>query len=250
MNTTGNHRRIVGPLPPMRHRALLIILLSCLSLPAHAQNWQAGGHLVAAFPQGAFKDRVGRAGAGISGLLGYLPDQQPFLLGIRIGLLNYGSQTWTTTGNRGSLEINSANNIMLLHAVGRLQSDDGMFRPYLEGLLGLNWLLTTSSFQTPSESYGEVETQTEIEFDDTAFSYGGGGGLMFLLSRSPKGETEGAEEGYTELLIDVGVQYLAGTRSQYLRQGSIQTSAGTTTYTPLESDTDLLIVQIGVLYRF
>jgi hypothetical protein len=250
MNTTGKQGRVVSPLPRRHQKALLIILLACLSLPAEAQNWQAGGHLLAAFPQGAFKDRVGRAGAGISGFLGYLPDQQPFLLGIRIGLLNYGSQTWTTTGNRGSLEINSANNIMLLHAVGRLQSENGTFRPYLEGLLGLNWLFTTSSFQTPSGSYGEVETQTEIEFDDTAFAYGGGGGLMFLLSRSPEGNEEGVEKGYTELLIDLGVQYLAGTRSQYLRQGSIQTSAGATTYTPLESDTDLLIVQIGVLYRF
>jgi hypothetical protein len=245
--TTRRHRQF----PYTEHCTLLVVLLLLSACPAaHAQVWHASGDLVVGFPQGAFKDRVGRAGIGVSGLIGYQPAQQPFLLGLRLELLNYGSQTWTMPGVNGNTDVNSTNNILLVHALARLQPGEGTFRPYLEGVIGFNWLFTTSSFQHPSTIYGEPNTHTEIEFDDTAFSYGGGGGIMILLSGSQERDEDAVEEVRTEFLVELGMRYVAGARSRYLKAGTIQTSSGGATYAPLESDTDLLMAQVGLSYRF
>lgn len=234
------------------HAGPFLALALLLNIPvlAPAQNWQAGGHLIVGFPQGAFNSRVGHAGFGISGLIGCQPVQQPLLIGIQVGLLNYGSQTWPASTDRGTVEVRSNNNILLVHALVRLQADQGFLRPYLEGLVGLNWLFTSSMFETSPDYYGESETSLEIEFDDTAFSFGGGGGLQILLSGG-EGEGEETEDGgKSEWLIELGVRYLAGSRSQYLKEGAIHTWSGEATFTPLESKTDLLMIQAGIAYRF
>ena len=238
-------RQSNGRLKPSTGSTLLIVLLMVSAAGATAQIWEAGGSFAVGFPQGAFKDRIGSSGLGVSAHIGYRPHEQPYLLGLHAIFLNYGSQTWWATAGGRDLEIQSANNILLMHASGRIQSDAGMFRPYLEGSLGITWLFTTSSFDSWSDPGENPETTVRIEFDDTAFSYGGGGGLAVCFSSSVD------EDGdVTEWCIDLGVRYLAGARSQYLRGGSIQTAGGTVTYTPLESDTDLLVVTAGVIYRF
>jgi hypothetical protein len=239
------HHRSHGRLEMWGRCTLLIVLLTASGVVATAQIWQVGGSLAAGFPQGAFKDRIGSSGIGASVHFGYSPHEQPYLFGLHTIFLNYGSQSWWATAGGRDLEIQSANNILLVHAFGRIQSDAGMFRPYLEGSLGVTWLFTTSSFDSWSDSGGDPETTVRIEFGDTAFSYGGGGGLTvcFLSSVDEGGDM-------TEWCIDLGARYLAGARSQYLKGGSIQTSGGTVAYTPLESDTDLLVVTAGVIYRF
>jgi len=239
-------------------------LLACLALTslllagipaAHAQDWQAGGHLLAGFPVGAFKDRIGGPGFGIAGHLGYLPHDQPYLVGLQLGFLNYGSQTVPMVSGGRTVDVTWSNNILLVHAMGRVQGQAGVFRPYVEGLIGMNWMFTTSSFESWDGIDEDPETTTSLEFDDTAFSYGGGGGVMIALAgifgndeeRSSGEEDEGSGGG---LMVDLGVRYIAGKRTQYLRSGSVTNTGPAITFAPVESDTDLLIVMAGVSFRF
>ena len=54
-------------------------------------------------------------------------------------------------------------------------------------------------------------------------------------------------EKTTTVLIDLGVQYIAGGRARYLRPGSIQDLPNAqVSITPLESDMHLLLVRLGV----
>jgi hypothetical protein len=158
------------------------------------------------------------------------------------------------TGGR-TVDVTWSNNILLVHAMGRVQPQAGILRPYVEGLLGFNWMFTTSSFQSWDDGDQDPTTTTNLEFDDTGFSYGGGGGMMIVLAGIFGGEEEiSGEEAESEagssLLIDLGVRYLAGKRTQYLRSGSISASGGVVAFEPVESDTDLLIVMAGVSFRF
>jgi hypothetical protein len=240
--------------------ALLTCLCLMLLLPAAAetakgQQGQAGGHLLVGFPAGAFKDRIGGPGFGLAGHLGYSPREQPYLIGLQLGFLNYGSQTVPMMTGSRTVDVTWSNNILLVHAMGRVQPQAGVLRPYVEGLLGFNWMFTTSSFQTWEGSDQDPTTTTNLEFDDTGFSYGGGGGIMIAMAGIFGGEEElSGEEAESEaganLLIDLGVRYLAGKRTQYLRSGSISTSGGAVTFEPVQSDTDLLIVMVGVSLRF
>jgi len=233
----------------------LTLLTAAAAFTARAQDTQAGGHLLVGLPVGAFKDRIGNTGFGVAGHLAYHLPEQPYLIGLQIGFLNYGSQTVPMAAGGRTVDVTWSNNILLAHVIGRVQPRRGPFRPYVEGLIGLNWMFTTSAFQSWAAGDEEPSTTTNLEFDDTGFSYGGGGGILVASAVIFGGDEDGPEEetesgGGEGLLIDLGVRYLAGNRTQYLRSGSVSTSGGTVTFAAVESDTDLLLVQVGVSLRF
>jgi hypothetical protein len=204
------------------------------------------------FPVGAFEDRIGGPGFGIAGHLGVIPPEHPYLFGLQLGFLNYGSQTVPMTSGGRTVEMTWSNNILLVHAMGRVQAQSGVIRPYVEGLIGFNWMFTTSSFETWDGSVDDPETTTHLEFDDTGFSYGGGGGVMVDVSRLFGTDEEAHKEENGpggSLLIDLGVRYLAGKRTQYLRSGSVSGTGTAIVFEPVESDTDLLTVMAGVTFR-
>jgi hypothetical protein len=233
--------------------AILVALVSNMHT-LHAQSVEhqprfgGGAHFLLGFPQGDFKDNLDRIGGGITGeFLGSLRPA-PIKIGISVGFLIYGSETrvepFSTTIPEVTVDVTTTNNILLGHLLLRVQPAKGVFRPYVDGLLGFNYLFT----QTKIES-GELQVAESTNFDDFAFSYGGGTGIMIkVYDGSRKKKTK--DFHLAAVLIDARVRYLKGSEAEYLQEGSIRTEGTEVIYDVSESNTDLLTVQIGAIAEF
>lgn len=119
----------------------------------------------------------------------------------------------------------------------RAQPRSGPVRPYVDGLIGLKYLFTRTSV---TDVDGDETIASDTDLGDTTFSYGVGGGLQIPL-------TKGRE---SRIILDTNVRYLRGGRADYLRRGSIIVDNGTVFYDILSSRTDVLTVQVGVMFQF
>lgn len=210
---------------------------------------EVGVNLQGAFPQGAFKDNLDTYGFGINGHLIYQIRNTPVALGINIGFITYGSETrrapFSTTIPDVTVEVTNTNNIFNGHLMMRLQPPSGSFRPYADALFGFNYLFTETQITDSEEVDDEIASSTN--FDDSALSYGFGGGLRFKLTDLP---SETGANG-PSLHLDLGGRYLFGGEAQYLKEGSIeQTSGGNVDFDVQDSATDILHIYLGVIFQF
>ena len=122
----------------------------------------------------------------------------------------------------------------------------GIIRPYVDGLIGLNYLYTSSRAEYDSQYYPEPPQSlpsTTNQFD-LAFSYGGSAGFLIQL-------TEWAAQDGTpgRLLLDFKLRYLFGGEAEYLRRGTAYEYVDGRL--PAEySTTNILLPQLGVSVRF
>jgi len=197
-------------------------------------------------PKGVFKQNLQRNGYGGSGHIGFAPEQNPFLVGIEVAYLNYGSESrlepFSTTIPDVTVNVKTTNNFLAMHFTFRIQPNTGNFRPYIGGSVGGNYLFTTTTIENANNVNQEVASSTNVS--DWAFSYGGGGGIMIrVYSREEDGRKQ-------EFLLDLGVRYIVGGELQYLKEGSIRRENGRVLYDVLQSKTDLMGFLIGVAFRF
>jgi hypothetical protein len=228
---------------------VMTTLSTFFSLPVAAQA-TAGAQFTVGLPQGEFSNRLdGAIGFGISGHALYAVPRLPVGVGGEIGFVVYGQETIRQRFGGGALgrvdvDVVTTNNIMMGHFLVRLQPQTGMFRPYADALLGANYLFTESRIQDVRGDRPEIASSTN--FDDLAFSYGGGVGFQALLLDHV---SETGRRG--QLALDVRLRYLLGGEAEYLKRGSIdQDQAGNITYEVERSRTDLLLPQVGLLFRF
>jgi opacity protein-like surface antigen len=195
-----------------------------------------GINLQLGFPQGEFADFV-KTGYGIGGNFTFFLDQ-----GARTGIRIYGSwiQYGQTTeripfpGLPGiSVDLTTSNNIYSFGVGPEFHLATGGVRPYIHGAIGLSNFATTTSAEGSNNTNPFAST---TNFNDWTVAYYAGGGLQFQVSH-----------GRNPVFIDGGLRYQSHGRTRYLREGSIQpTTGGGVTFDPIESKTDLLIVQLGV----
>jgi len=208
-----------------------------------------GLDLMLGLPQGEFKDNVGSIGGGITGQVSWSPSQRmPFSVGLNLGLLIYGSESrrepFSTTIPDVTVQVNRTNNLMNFHFLFRIIPQKGDVRPYLEGLFGGAYLFTQTKIENTS---GGEEIASSVNFDDYAWNYGGGGGLMFCVHR----EKEPELGKISEIFIDLNARYLYGTRADYLREGSIKNlGGGKIGYDIVRSTTDLITIHLGAVMFF
>jgi hypothetical protein len=233
-----------------RSPLLLILALALFPAGALAQHANVGVQFSVAVPMGEFSDRLdGAIGFGLTGHALYEIPATPLAVGAELGFQVYGQETIRTplgSGPLGRVEVDvvTTNNIFLGHLVFRVQGPSGTFRPYADGLLGLNYLFTESRVQDVSGQRPDFASSTN--FDDVAFSYGAGAGVQARLYEHVQ---EDGRRG--RLNLDVRLRYLFGQPAEYLRRGSIrEDSQGNLTYDVERSRTNLLIPQVGVAYRF
>jgi hypothetical protein len=242
-----------------------IILLSViLFLFAQIQSTQAryrfqgGANFMLAYPQGEFKDNMSKTGIGGAFEFVYSPAPIPMAIGVSLGYLQYGKETrpepFSTTIPDVMVEVSTTNNIMLGHLFLRVQNKKGLFQPYLDGLVGFNYLFTDTKIQNINHpEYGEIASSTNL--DDNVFSYGGGGGLMIRIHSgnvykdSTRTDSEGQRKKYS-LLLDFRVRYIKGGEAEYLKKGSIRREEGKVYYDITKSRTDLLTAQVGLIVEF
>jgi hypothetical protein len=231
-------------------KVICIILFTLLFISGEtiAQNFEVGGGFIIGFPQGQFKDNIDNNGYGFTLNGGYAPQKNPFMIGLDFGYLIYGSETRTepfsTTIPDVFVDVTTTNSIVLGNIVLRLQPNYGVFRPYIQGLLGFTYIFTTTEIKDQGNYEEHVASSTN--FDDIAFNYGAGGGIMFRVYKAK--ENEGMK--LKEVLIDIGVKYLESGEAEYLKEGSIRRENGIVIYDVNKSKTNLLTLQISASFRF
>jgi hypothetical protein len=217
-------------------------------LPATAQRVELGGDILVGFPQNEFKRTIDAVGGGLSAHIGYAPEESPFLLGVRLLYLNYGSDTRSDViGGPFSpidADIITTNNILMAHLLARLGAHVGRFRPFVEGFVGYNYLFTETTVR--GRNTGETIT-SETNLDDGAFGYGGGGGFQFSITGENLDDPTAPPDG---LSLSLSARYAFGGKAKYLARGSIRQENGALVYYTHESTTDLLMIALGVTYYF
>lgn len=197
----------------------------------------AGGAFVYGNPQGEFSDYVDHAFGGSGHLLVRLAG--PLALRLEGNGLRYGSETRTvplspTLGGRILVDLETSNDLLFVGLGPQLALPDGRLRPYVNGLVGVNYLATQSYIRgtdDPGERFGDTR-----HFDDASFTYGAGAGVYIPVSR-----------GRTPIALDVGAQFRRGGRTEYLVEGSVQDNPdGSLSFDPIRSDTDLVTFHVGV----
>ena len=99
--------------------------------------------------------------------------------------------------------------------------------------VGSQFFFTESSVDGTNDDDNIAST---TNYSDWTSTWVAGGGLYLPVY-----------EKKTSVLLDLGVQYVAGGRARYLRPGSIQDLPNAQiAITPLESETHLLLVRLGV----
>jgi len=196
-------------------------------------GFHAGGGIIFAKPTGEFADYV-NIGYGLAGHAVFNPDPEG-VFGLRADgmFIIYGSET-----NRYQLvplinvDVTTTNQIAAFQFGPQVTLGTGSVQGYGYGQLGFSYFATTSSV----EGSGNIESfANTTNFDDLTFATSGGGGIRFRLS-----------SGWTPVLLDLGVRYMSNGRARYLREGSIEITGNTATITPIESETNLVVFQIGV----
>jgi hypothetical protein len=250
---------------------LLVWLLA--SAAASDTIHRLGGSFDLGYPQEQFRDNVDNTGVGGGVFLSIGFPDVPMSLGASLAFLQYGSESrtapWSTTIPDVFVDVNTSNDLLAGHLFLRLQPTHGFFQPYLEGLIGFNYLWTSTSVHDQGDESEEIASTKHLS--DVVLSYGATAGVMFRVWGPPRDfepptKLEVPEHPYGGAQVDtvsvpekledsvslesvgifLDVMYLRGGEADYLREGSIQVQDGRVKYDVRHSRTDIVIVRIGI----
>ncbi len=235
---------------------MILVVALLLSVSVFAQDERFFGHLNFAlgFPQNEFKDNVDNTGFGGFGQFGYQIPTMPLQIGASIGFLVYGSDSRKESFNPNipevKVDVTTTNSIFMGHLLVRIQPREGVFRPYLTGLFGFNYLSTSTSVKSENNWNDDNEIASSNNFDDGTMSYGGGIGLLIRVYQA---SYEKIDQGnpLRGVYIDLGINSIHGGEAEYLKEGSIHQDAnGKLIYDVYRSKTDLITWHIGACLSF
>jgi len=237
----------------IRRISLLLTISLFLATHLHAQEVNLGANVQLILPQQEFSESINTNGLGINlnGL--YRFGDSPFGLGLDFNFNNFGKDTRDEplSPTIPDLRVRVENEYNLIQGliVAKLQPTDGIFRPYAEGLAGFNYFFTETSI-SERRGGGSDPIASDTNFEDWGFAWGGGAGLMIRVFDRRGSENITAENPIAAGYINLGARYLNGSEAEYLREGSIVIENGDVTFDTLQSRTDMLVVQLGFVFRF
>jgi len=207
-------------------------------------------NLMGAFPQGEFKDQID-SGIGLSGgyTYGFSGNNSPIALRIGAGggFIIYGNETrrepFSTTIPDVFVDVETSNNIAQFGLQGKLASETGSIRPYLEGRAGFSYFYTETKIKDV-DSHDDQDIASSTNFDDTTGYTAFGGGVLI-----PVYSSTGASRNVT-VSIDLKFLFWFGGRADYLREGSIRRENGAVSYDVVNSKTDMTTAHLGVAVNF
>lgn len=227
---------------------LAFMILFLTSLASSEERFQANVSFIPSFPINEFRANVERVGLGGSGDFIYRFKGSPLSVGASLGLMVYGSdsrQEWFSPDiPEVIVDVKTRNYILMGHLLLRLQSPKGKIRPYLDGLVGFNYLWTETGVYNRGGFNWEIAR--DVNFSDWTWSLGLGGGLMLPIYEKKRDK----KSGPFALFLDFGARYLKGGRAEYLKEGSIVQVNEHVTYEINESSTDLIIIRAGLSFAF
>jgi hypothetical protein len=228
-------------------KLLTLIFLTALQLSLSAQS--AGLSFVVGSPQNDFRTSNNNTSFGIQ-FEGSWPStgkHNPFAIGI-----TGGYQVFQTTDEARPfsltipdvwVDVERSHNLANLHLFLKISPFSGMVRPYFELLGGGSYLFTQTTIKSNDFDFDDDDF-SDTNFDDFAWSYGGGGGLLIQVA-SDMGKVSG-------LFIDLKVRYLKGGEAEYLTAEDIfiDHRNHSVHYYPRKSETDLLSFNVGFVVQF
>ncbi len=227
----------------------VFVILSLVSFGFTHESFQISAKFSLGFPQNEFKENVNQIGFSGAGHFLYNFPNSPVFMGISLDFLVYGSETREEPFNilvpDVLVDVTTSNNIFLCHYLFRIQPPKGRLRPYLDGLIGLNYLYTNTRVLSQKFTDDNPIARTNI-YSDLVFSYGAGGGLMIEVFSKEK-EKRG---GFFVMYIDLSARYIKGGRAEYLKKASIHLENNQVLYDVSTSTTDLIAGYIGVSFSF
>jgi hypothetical protein len=225
--------------------AVCFIIFAITSSGYSQERFQIGLNFTLGYPQGEFNKNLDSSGLGASGYFTYRLPKTPISIGASAGILVYGSDTredfLQSSIPEVMVDVTTRNYILNCHFLLRVQPFDGQFRPYLDGLIGFNYLWTETGIYDQSGGVFD-EIASSVNLSDFAFSYGVGGGFMVSLYQR--------EKSAFAICVDSGIRYLKGGNAEYLKEGDIIRQDGELIYNVSYSKTDLFTVHIGVVFSF
>jgi hypothetical protein len=227
---------------------LTILLFNLMVSIVQAQpHFHAAWNFSTALPQGDFKSNIDDSPVGWGLEIGYLINNSPFSIGGSFGYQRYSVEKFQVIYPSYTLEQESKNSILQWHFLLRMQPKSGRVRPYLDGLIGFNYLSSQTIFR---DHYTGYKIAQSTDFDDLVHSYGGGGGIMFQLYDGQLSQG-GSKEGVHGILMDLKIHYLIGGKADYLKEASsLSITNLINTDEIFHSDTDVLTVSFGLVIAF
>jgi hypothetical protein len=203
--------------------------------PGRTIGW-AGGSLALALPVGEFSNYV-KVGGGANGFFAWrLAADGAASIRVDGTFLIYGSETrrvpLAPSGPLSLVDVDvTTSNMIASMGIGpQLTATRGAIRPYVNGEVGFSYVGTSSSVSGSGDGDSFANS---TNFDDFTFALRGGGGLWVRLS--------------SVVSLDLSAHYIRNGRVSYLREGSITFDlTGAPIYHPIESQTNLWLVQAGV----
>ncbi|MBN1154769.1 outer membrane beta-barrel protein [candidate division KSB1 bacterium] len=232
---------------------LLTVTTTQAQVQLQAQSpsrFQVNLDFLTGFPQNEFKENVKNTGFGLGAEFLYHIPNSPLYLGAGLNFLVYGSESRREAIFPNipdvTVEVETSNNIFFGDLIFRAQPPSGylneVLHPYVEGLMGFNYLWTETSIK--DDDWDDDDEISSKNYSDTALNYGFGAGIMFRIA------TGKAEDDFHNIYLDVNVRYLFGEKAKYLKKGGIIREENKVTYNPTESTTDLLVPRLGVTFTF
>ena len=229
-----------------QYLAVLAVLLLGVSLArdGQAQVYPQGEiAIIVGVPQGEFEDNVDNAGVGLNLFAGIGLGRTPVVLGLDGSFLVYGferrREPFSPSIPDVTVRVETSNAIAMGHMVLRLQPPRGAFQPYVDGLFGAKYFFTETTIRDDGR-FDDEEIASTTNFDDAALSYGIGAGVDVQIF---------GKRG-TAVMLNAGARYLFGREAEYLQEGSIERRSGRLFFATDRSETDILIMQLGIAVKF
>jgi hypothetical protein len=208
----------------VRTLAPVVLLLFGFAATASAQSrFQYGGGALLGTPTGALGKQIGNGG-GVGGHALWSTHGGVFGLRLDGSLFLYGGETFRVPAPReaGHLTTRVTTDNWTGHAtVGpQLMAPSGPLRPYLHAFAGVGYYSTTTEVTDPSVRIAPLgparaRTASSTDYDDAAFAYGAGAGVLVPL-------------GGRGVALDAGARYVRDGRVSYLTEGDRLTPRSST----------------------
>lgn len=207
---------------------------------------QAGLGLVMGIPIGDFQDNVDFS-AGLGGHIDFGIGDSPVSIGAEASYLWYGSASRDVplVGLPDlAVRVDTSNDMFLMHGRVRVQQPQGRVRPYVDGLVGFNYLVTSTSVDAEESCIFiggtyvcDDDGDSTTQLDDVVLSVGGGAGIQIAFGSAP-----------SPARFDLSLRYLYGGEASYLTEEDLEWREEGVVLRPRRSRTDMVMIAVGVAW--
>ncbi len=196
-----------------------------------------------AVPQGEFFDSLKNSAQGFSLYGGYDLSPIPVVFGAELDFLFYGGDTRIFEYGPGNWSVyrdtvTTSSSMIPLNVFVKLQPNiSNLIFPYVEAIAGINFLSVSADYKS---YYGDKDTKDRFS---VAFNYGFGAGIMVKLV-----DFITLPNSYSQLLFDVKMKYLKGTKAEYATVEIMDDSSAE--FRDFETQTDMIMFLAGITFRF